>query len=99
MAEGIAQLSLDFHPTVPITVAFDAPQISSDGGVVLLRQMDERLGLSKRLAALLPDEREARKVRHARREQVRQRLYQIACTLPVRVLDFWRRYSSVAFRQ
>jgi hypothetical protein len=78
MTECIAQLSLDFHPTVPITVAFDAPQISSDGGVVLLRQMDERLELSERLAALLPDEREARKVRHARREQVRQRLYQIA---------------------
>jgi len=38
MTECIAQLSLDFHPTVPITVAFDAPQISSDGGVVLLRQ-------------------------------------------------------------
>jgi hypothetical protein len=53
-------------------------KISSDGGVGLLRQMDERLGLSERLAALLPDEREERKVRHARREQVRQRLYQIA---------------------
>jgi hypothetical protein len=78
MTECIAQLSLDFHPTVPITIGFDAPQISSDGGVVLLRQMDERLGLSERLAALLPDEREARKVRHDRREQVRQRLYQIA---------------------
>jgi Transposase DDE domain group 1 len=78
MTEGSAQLSLDFHPTVPITVAFDAPQISSEGGVVLLRQMDERLGLSERRAALLPDEREARKVRHARREPVRQRLYQIA---------------------
>ena len=78
MAACITQLSLEFHPTVPITVPFDAPQISSDGGVVLLRQMDERLGLSERLAALLPDEREARKIRHARREQVRQRLYQIA---------------------
>lgn len=78
MAEGIAQLSLDFPPTVPMTVAFDAPQISSEGGVVVLRQVDERLGLSKRLAALLPDEREAREVRHARHEQVRQRRYQIA---------------------
>jgi hypothetical protein len=78
MTEGIAQLPLEFHPTLPITVAFDAPQISSDGGAVLLRQMDDRLGLSKRLAALLPDERDAAKVRHDRREQVRQRLYQIA---------------------
>jgi hypothetical protein len=78
MTEGIAQLSLDFHPTLPSTVAFDAPQISSDGRVVLLRQMAARLGLSERLAALLPDERDPAKVKHARREQVRQRLYQIA---------------------
>jgi hypothetical protein len=78
MTECISQLSLEFHPTLPVTVAFDAPQISSDGGVVLLRQMDDRLRLSERLAALLPDEREAGKVRHDRREQVRQRLYQIA---------------------
>ncbi len=32
MAECITQLSLDFHPTVPLKVAFDAPHISSDGG-------------------------------------------------------------------
>jgi hypothetical protein len=78
MAECITPLSLAFHPTVPITVAFAAPQISSDGGVGLLRQRDERLGLGERLAALLPDEREARNLRHARREQGRQRLYQMA---------------------
>jgi Transposase DDE domain group 1 len=78
MAACIAQLSLDFHPTLPIRVAFGAPHISSDGGLLLLRQMDDRLGLSKRLAALLPDERDPSKVKHARREQVRQRLYQIA---------------------
>jgi hypothetical protein len=74
MAECIAQLSLDFHPTVPLTVAFDAPQISRDGGARLLRQMDDRLGLSERLAALLPEERDPSKVKHNRQEQVRQRL-------------------------
>ena len=78
MIECISQLSLEFHPTLPITVAFDAPQISSDGGVVLLRQMDEHLGVSERLAGLLPDKRAASKVRHDRQEQVRPRLYQIA---------------------
>jgi Transposase DDE domain group 1 len=78
MAEYIAQLALNFHPTLPLTVAFDAPHISSDGGALLLRQMDDRLGLSERLAALLPDERDPRKVQHNRREQMRQRLYQIA---------------------
>ena len=82
MAEGIAQLALNFHPTHPITVAFDAPHISSDGGALLLRQMEDRLGLSARLAALLPDERDPRKVQHDRREQLRQRLYQIALGYP-----------------
>jgi hypothetical protein len=38
MAECITQLALDFHPPVPLTVAFDAPHISSDGGALLLRQ-------------------------------------------------------------
>jgi Transposase DDE domain group 1 len=74
MAECITQLSPDFHPTHPLTVAFDAPHISSDGGALLLRQMEDRLGLSERLAALLPDERDPRKVKPDRREQVRQRL-------------------------
>ena len=58
-------------------MTFDAPHISSDGGALLLRQMDDHLRLSERLAALLPDERDPRKVQHDRREQMRQRLYQI----------------------
>jgi hypothetical protein len=82
MAEGIAQLTLDFHPSSSITVAFDAPHISSDGGALWLRQLDDRLGLSERLAALLPDERDPGKVKPDRREQMRQRLYQIALGYP-----------------
>lgn len=74
MAGCITQLALNFHPPHPIKVTFDAPYISSDGGALLLRQMDDRLGVSERLAALLPDARDPRKVKHDRREQVRQRL-------------------------
>lgn len=82
MAECIAQVALNFHSSAPITVAFDAPHISSDGGVLLLRQMEDRLRLSERLAAVLPDPRDPRKVKHDRREQMRQRLYQIALGYP-----------------
>jgi Transposase DDE domain group 1 len=78
MAEGIAQLALNFHPACPITIAFDAPPISSDGGALWLRQMEDRLGWSERLAAVLPDARDPRKVTQDRREQLRQRLSQIA---------------------
>jgi len=51
--------------------------VSSDGGVILLRQMDDRLGLTDRMAALLGDARDPSRVRHSRREQIRQRVYQI----------------------
>jgi hypothetical protein len=78
MPECISQLSLEFHPTLPMTVAFEAPQISREGGGGLLRQRDARWGLSERRAALLPAERDPRKVQPARREQGRQRLYQSA---------------------
>lgn len=55
----------------------DADDVSSDGGVVLLRKLDERLGLTTQLAALLGDARDASRVRHDRLEQLRQRVYQI----------------------
>lgn len=51
--------------------------MSSDGGVVLLRQLDDRLGLTARLVALLGDDRDATRIRHSRHEQLRQRVYQI----------------------
>ena len=56
----------------------DAAQVSSDGGVVLLRKLDERLGLTARLAPLLGDQRDSARVRHSRLEQFRQRIYQIS---------------------
>lgn len=72
------QLAFGFHPNQPIEVAFDAPHVSSDGGVLLLRQADERLGISSWFAECVPDERDAERVEHTRVEQVRQRVYQIA---------------------
>lgn len=78
MTECVAQITLNFYEPKPVSVSFDAPQISSDGGAILLRQVDDELGLSQWFAAELPDDRAADKTAHDRREQVRQRLYQIA---------------------
>lgn len=36
-----------------ITAAFDGGRISSDGGVMLLAQVERRLGLAERLACLI----------------------------------------------
>lgn len=74
----LPELALDFHPAKPITLTFDAPQTSSDGGLVLLRQLDDRLGLCDLLAMAVPDARDPQKVLHPRPEQLRQRVFQIA---------------------
>ena len=61
-------IRFDFHPHRAVDLTNDAPQTSSDGGLLLLRQLDERLGLSGRIAALLPDSRAPERVVHSRLE-------------------------------
>lgn len=73
----LPQLRLDFHPERPVVVSFDAPQTSSDGGLLLVRQVDDDLGLTAMVAAALPDDRDPDRVQHPRDEQVRQRVFQI----------------------
>ena len=74
----ISPIELQFQRRPVVVVACDAPRISSDGGALLLRQVDERLGLTQQLAALLDDDRDPGRRKHERLEQVRQRVYQIA---------------------
>src|SRR5438093_4807783 len=46
----IAQSTLQVHGiSKPIVVRFDQPQASSDGGAILLKVVDDRLGLTWRL--------------------------------------------------
>jgi hypothetical protein len=59
-------------------VAFDAGQLTSDGGLVWLAQADDHLSLSAAFAAQIGDWRRG-PVRHALALLVRQRLLQIAC--------------------
>jgi len=56
----------------------DGGALTSDAGVLLLRQLDERLGLTRGLAGCLVDRREQGKVRHDVLALLRQRIYQIA---------------------
>jgi len=73
----IPPITLQFQRK-PLVLSCDAPNISSDGGVLLLRQVDERVGLTRQFATLLEDHRHPERRRHDRREQFRQRVYQIA---------------------
>jgi hypothetical protein len=59
-------------------VAFDEPCGTSDGGALLLKAADERLGLTDLLAVCLGDPREPSRVQHELVDLVRQRVFGLA---------------------
>ena len=63
----------------PVYARFDQELGSSDGGAVLLRAADHRLGLTERLAGCLRDRRDASKIAHELGELLSQRVFGIAC--------------------
>jgi len=61
-----------------VEASFRGGHITSDGGVLLLRQADRRLGLSDAVAAVLPDHRRSGSVVHSIADMLRQRLFALA---------------------
>ena len=57
---------------------FSAGHLSSDGGLLLLRQIDEGLGISRTLASCFHDHRDPRFTEHSLRELLAQRLLGVA---------------------
>jgi hypothetical protein len=58
---------------------FDAGRVSSDGGLLLLREVAERTGVLKRFARCFDDHRRADLIEHTVEELIAQRVYGIAC--------------------
>jgi hypothetical protein len=76
----IAQSTLQVHGnSKPIIARFDQPHASADGGAVLLKVIDDRLGLTWRLASAIRDRRQPGKVAHSLRDLLRQRVFGLAC--------------------
>ena len=61
-----------------VVADFSAGHLSSDGGVLLLRQLDRGLGVSRELAGCFHDERDPRFVEHPLQPLLSQRLYAMA---------------------
>ena len=61
-----------------VQAEFSGGAITSDGGVVLLRQMKQRIGLTARLAQALPDARDPARCDHSLRDLLRQQSYGLA---------------------
>ena len=61
-----------------IQVDFNGGNVSSDAGVLLLRQADRKLGLTQDLHRLLNDSRRQASCEHSQIELLRQRIYALA---------------------
>ncbi len=77
--ECIAQLTFRFQQnSKPVVAAFDLAHASSDGGAILLKAIDRRLGLTERLAVCATEWRQPGKVQHSLLELLRQRVFGLA---------------------
>ena len=76
MSNDTTQQSVLFKDLLdkPLHARFDQSDSSSDGGAILLKAADERLGLSESLAACLRDKRDPEKVVHSMHDLLRQRV-------------------------
>src|SRR5262245_55019418 len=66
----------------PVAVAFDAPAIVSDTGLLTVRDLDQRLGYLADLARRLPDPRAQAFVTHSVEAILAQQVYQILADYP-----------------
>ena len=62
----------------PVQVTFDAGRLSSDGGVLVLAEIERRLGIAERLARCIEDPRAPDRVQHGLAEMIRFRALLIA---------------------
>ncbi len=75
------QLSFEFKTISGnhVTADFTGGDVTSDGGLLLLREPTDRMGIVDRLAAVIPDTRHRSYVRHDITTLLYQRILQIVC--------------------
>lgn len=77
MTECHSELPLDFYPARSLQVQFSGLDLSSDAGLLLVRQAEERLGVCRGLAGCIAEWRDPSKLVHPLIDLVSQRVYQI----------------------
>src|SRR5580692_10229018 len=61
-----------------VEAQFIEEEVTSDGGVLLLREIDRQINLTRDLANIIPDPREQSKITHPLLSMLQQRIYGIA---------------------
>jgi len=62
-----------------ICARFDGGRLSSDGGVLVLREIERRLGIGDLLATYVTDNRDRASTTHSYADMIRARMFAIAC--------------------
>ncbi|MBV8916920.1 IS1380 family transposase [Bradyrhizobium sp.] len=75
--QSVPLLSFDFLPARPVEVEVSPAPLTSDAGLVPIRQFDERIRLTEQFAAALDDRRDPALTRQSLLSMVRQRVYGI----------------------
>src|SRR5438876_8498686 len=80
MSTECNQFVFGFHPLKQreIRAQFDGGAIASDGGSLLLREVEKRIGMLRQFAACFTDYRNADLIEHTVAEMVAQRVYGLA---------------------
>lgn len=71
---------LDLFPVSnkKVELSFSGERISSDGGLLLLREVENQLGILERISSCITDIRDSRYIDHTLKEMITQRVFQIA---------------------
>ncbi len=75
------QLSFEFKEISgkKLTAAFTGGDVTSDGGVLIMRELIDRTGIIDRLTDVIRDTRHPSYIRHGFKPLLTQRILQIAC--------------------
>jgi hypothetical protein len=73
--QGVWSEQLEFHPEKQVILENSAGRLSSDAGLLVVREFDERIGMTEQFAAALRDAR--CDPEHSLLSMVRQRIYGI----------------------
>jgi hypothetical protein len=75
--QSVPLLSFNFLPARPVQIEVSSAPLTSDAGLLPIRQFDERIRLTQQFAAALRDPRDPSLIRQSLLSMVRQRVYGI----------------------
>jgi Transposase DDE domain group 1 len=75
--QSVPPLSFDFFPSRPVQIEVSPSPLTSDAGLLPIRQFDDQIRLTEQFAAAIEDKRDPTFVQHSVLSMVRQRIFGI----------------------